>query len=370
MSSQLAEAFPVGEFLAEELEARDWSRADFAAILGRPTQFVSEIITGKKEVTRESATQIGAALGTSPEYWLNLQNAYLLWKRGQDPEGRANIDDVRRRARLNELAPVSVLRKRGILRGGSLDELEAEILELFGLVDLKADPGFLAAARRTNRTQDVTPTQKAWLACARRAAAELPAAAFDREALMKLAAQVSCLVADPEGFKALQARYAEVGVRLVYVEALPGSRLDGAAFHADDGVPTIALSGRGHRLDKVLFVLLHETAHVALGHVTRDATFIDEGDDGEDPKERHADEQAVRWALPHGVSSPPAQVRAPWLHAEATRNRVHPVVVLGHLQARGALSWGSALSKGAPTVTHTLATWDSAVVPLHEVRSS
>ena len=51
----VAEAFPVGEYIEEELEARGWSQADFADILKRPAQFVSEIISGKKELTRESA---------------------------------------------------------------------------------------------------------------------------------------------------------------------------------------------------------------------------------------------------------------------------------------------------------------------------
>ncbi|WP_308470996.1 helix-turn-helix transcriptional regulator [Rathayibacter tritici] len=65
---------PRGGFLADELEARGWTQAEFAEILGRPPQFVSEIIAGKKEITRESAAQLGAALGTSPEMWLELQD--------------------------------------------------------------------------------------------------------------------------------------------------------------------------------------------------------------------------------------------------------------------------------------------------------
>lgn len=32
------------------------------------------LLSGKKEITRESAGQIGAALGTSAEFWLNLQD--------------------------------------------------------------------------------------------------------------------------------------------------------------------------------------------------------------------------------------------------------------------------------------------------------
>lgn len=73
MNAVPAEVFPAGEFLADELEARGWTQAEFAAILDRPAQFVSEIISGKKEITRESATQIGAALGTSAEMWLSLE---------------------------------------------------------------------------------------------------------------------------------------------------------------------------------------------------------------------------------------------------------------------------------------------------------
>ena len=84
MNAALAEIFPVGEMLADELEARGWTQAEFAEILGRPAQFVSEIISGKKEITRESATQIAAALGTSPEMWLTMQDRYYLWRQAQD----------------------------------------------------------------------------------------------------------------------------------------------------------------------------------------------------------------------------------------------------------------------------------------------
>lgn len=78
MTTIVADLFPVGEILADELDARGWTQTDFAKVLGRPAQFVSEIISGKKEITRESAAQIGDALGTSAELWLNLQNSYLL----------------------------------------------------------------------------------------------------------------------------------------------------------------------------------------------------------------------------------------------------------------------------------------------------
>ncbi len=46
--TMIAEAFPPGEYLRDELGARGWTIAEFAEILGRPTQAVSEIIDGRK----------------------------------------------------------------------------------------------------------------------------------------------------------------------------------------------------------------------------------------------------------------------------------------------------------------------------------
>ncbi len=75
-----AEAFHPGEFLWDELTARHWSQAEFAEIIGRPVEFVNEIIVGKRGLTPETAQAFGAALGTSAEFWMNLDTAYQLWK--------------------------------------------------------------------------------------------------------------------------------------------------------------------------------------------------------------------------------------------------------------------------------------------------
>ncbi|WP_171059488.1 HigA family addiction module antitoxin [Arthrobacter crystallopoietes] len=360
MAPELVEAFPPGEFLAEELEARHWSQSDFAQILGRPAQFVSEIIAGKKEITRESAAQIAAALETTPEYWLNLQNSYLLWNQAQDDDTRQELDDVRLRARMNELAPVPLLRKRGILTGESLSEQAGELLELFQIDHIEDTPGFLAAARRSNREEEPTPTQKAWLACARKQAQNLQVGEYDLGGLTELAEELSKFVANHDNFAALPDKFSAVGVRLVYVEAFPGSKLNGASFllDGDPKQPVIALSGRGKRLDVVLFTLLHEVAHIVLGHVSPERLVIDE-DYSEEPAEKEADEKAGQWQIPGGLPVAPAAVRKGWIETQAERIGVHPVVVLGKLQRDKAVDYRTALAKGAPTVTAQLERWGS-----------
>ena len=72
---RIPKVFPPGDFIREEIEARGWTQADFAKILGRPLQSVNAMINGKKTITPQTAVELAAALGTSPEFWLNLEAA-------------------------------------------------------------------------------------------------------------------------------------------------------------------------------------------------------------------------------------------------------------------------------------------------------
>lgn len=355
MSAGLAEVFPAGEYLAEELEERGWTQAEFAEILGRPPQFVSEIISGKKEITRESAAQIGAALGTSAELWLKLQDSYFLWRQGQNENTQVQLDDVRLRARLKELAPVAVLRKRGIITATSTQGQADQIRQLFGLDSIYDEPAFLIAARRSNQLENLSPTQKTWLACVHRKAKSLSVEAFSAEGLISLAKRLSQEVLNPSAFRDLPKLFACVGVRLVYVEAFPSSKLDGASFLLD-GSPVIAISGRGQRLDKVLFTLLHEIAHVSLGHVDEHMVLDDE-DQHTLGEEESANELAAQWILPKALQAPPERISQGWVASQAEAQGVHPVIVIGRLQNEGLLTWRSALIKGAPSAAEHLQSW-------------
>lgn len=69
---------PPGEILLMELAARNWSQRQFAAIVDKPVQAINEILHAKKQITPETALRIAAALGTSPELWINLEADYRL----------------------------------------------------------------------------------------------------------------------------------------------------------------------------------------------------------------------------------------------------------------------------------------------------
>jgi addiction module HigA family antidote len=54
------------------------SQVAFARHIGVPLQRVNEIIRGKRGITPETAWLFSEALGTTPQFWMNLQNAYDL----------------------------------------------------------------------------------------------------------------------------------------------------------------------------------------------------------------------------------------------------------------------------------------------------
>lgn len=68
-----------GEILLEEfLLSMRITQVAFAHHIGVPIQRVSEIVRGKLGVTADTAWRFSQALGTTPEFWMNLQTAHDL----------------------------------------------------------------------------------------------------------------------------------------------------------------------------------------------------------------------------------------------------------------------------------------------------
>jgi addiction module HigA family antidote len=69
-----------GEMLLKEfLEPSDITQLELARHLGWTYARLNEIINGRRGISAESALAIGDALGTGPEFWLNLQRDWNLW---------------------------------------------------------------------------------------------------------------------------------------------------------------------------------------------------------------------------------------------------------------------------------------------------
>ena len=69
-----------GEMLLKEfLEPSCITQLELARHLGWTYARLNEIINGRRGITADSALALGDALGTGPEFWLNLQRDWNLW---------------------------------------------------------------------------------------------------------------------------------------------------------------------------------------------------------------------------------------------------------------------------------------------------
>jgi len=70
-----------GEILVElYLAPHNISIAKFAQAVGVSRKHMSAIVNGRASITAETATRMTAVLGTTAQYWLNLQNAVDLYE--------------------------------------------------------------------------------------------------------------------------------------------------------------------------------------------------------------------------------------------------------------------------------------------------
>jgi addiction module HigA family antidote len=71
--------FHPGEILLEEfLAPKIMTQRGFARQLGWTPRKLNEIIKGKRSITAMAAIDLAMALDTTPEFWLNLQQAWDL----------------------------------------------------------------------------------------------------------------------------------------------------------------------------------------------------------------------------------------------------------------------------------------------------
>jgi len=73
------EAFHPGEFLQEEIEERDMLKKDVAKALNILPNHLSEIFSGKRNISAKLAVKLEKLLGISAHYWFGLQMEYDLY---------------------------------------------------------------------------------------------------------------------------------------------------------------------------------------------------------------------------------------------------------------------------------------------------
>jgi len=341
----LAEVFPPGDFIRDELDARDWSQVDLAEIMGRPTETINRLVTDKLAVTPETAKGLGAAFGTSAEMWLNLESAYQLSKVDSDSL-------VSRRAKIYDKAPIKDMVKRGWIESSSnVDILEQQIVSFFELESIDEDPTIRFAARKSTEYSKTNVHQLAWYFFCKHKAESLDVSNHTKAKLLRAIEKLKGLASHPLELRHVSHVLSDAGVRFLIVKHLPKSKIDGAAFWLDQKCkkqPVVALSMRYDRIDGFWHTLGHELAHI----LNNDVISVDSDLIGKTARqtedapefEKRADEFGASMIVPTSeLEDFIGRVRPLYSKKKilgfANRIGVHPGLIVGQLQYREEIGY-------------------------------
>ncbi len=349
-----AEPFSPGEYIKDAMDALGWTQDTLAEVLGRSRQHVNRLLQGKTAVTAETAHELGQAFGTSAEVWWNLQKSYELALAAKEDR------EIAKRHAIYSKYPIAALRKRCWIPQElkAVDELEQSLCRFLQVRGIDEMPSIAVAARKTgDYSVPTTGGQAAWFCRARELALSIPAAPFCQIEFINKLPTLRQLAAYPQDARRVPKVLAEMGVRLLLLEPLPSTKIDGVAMWVDEQ-PIVVLALRYDRLDNFWFTLMHELMHIKHRDETRIDVELDRAEaSAMSDIEARADREAAEFLIPQDKldsfikRTKPLYYQAKVVQFAQARG-VHPAIVVGQLQRQGELDYAQLRKLLVPVREH------------------
>ncbi len=333
-----------GLFIESLCGNRGLSQHDVASRMGRPVQAINQIIAGTKAITPQTARELAAVFPeTTAEDWLRRESQYRL---SQDQSGIAEAELIKRRIKIHDIAPIREMIQRKWMRATKdVGVLDAGVCQFYGVKSLQdiKPPAYCARS-----SAELTPVHAAWVRRATVLAEGLKQKKFSQKQLLSALPSIKSALSDPDRAPESLQLLASAGVRVVLIEHLPKTRIDGAAFWLGRGKlkPVIAISLRFGRIDYFAFTLLHEIAHILHEHQPSVDTELTAAHQELPEEEKVANRWASDNLLPIdqlgrflvSTSNAPSKVA---IMRFARELGIHPGIAVGQLQHRGIVAYSS-----------------------------
>lgn len=328
-----------GDTIADILEERELSVAQFAQRIGHSLEGVTELLQGRATITLALARQLEQVLGASIEFWMSRDFQF----RQDTARLQAAEEDW-----IAEL-PIGDMIKFGWLTPAPhpSDEVAA-CLRFFDVPSLREWREAYAAlqeavAFRTSPSLDSRPVAvAAWLRQGEIEAATIDCSPWNAKRFQKSLSEIRTLtrIKDPRRFiPELQKCCADSGVAVVVVRAPTGCRASGATRFLSQAKALLLLSFRYLTDDHFWFTFFHEAGHLLLHG--ENALFLEGADTLSTAEEQEANEFAARSLVPSEFQAALLNLRADSRDVIrfARRLGVSPGMVVGQLQHLGRLRY-------------------------------
>ena len=332
-------AFHPGYYVAEIIEDMGVTQAEFAVRMGTTSKTVSQLVNGQANISNDLAQKLSTMLGTSIEFWLNLQTAFdekvIEINKAKVTDEQAEIVAVIDYSYFVKLANLPVAR--------TVREKIDNLCSYFRIADLRIlrQNDFLVNFRTGIATVEDKNiiNSRAWLQTALNVAARIETTPFNADKLKAYIPEIRTMtLQDPEVFlPRLKEIFSDCGVAFVLLPYLKNSGINGAVKWINQDRVVLAMNDRRLNADTFWFSLFHEIKHV-LQQKTK-TVFVSSSKQEmkamDEKLEEEADIFAQNTLIPirdYRQFAPSKYTSDAEIIAFAKKIGIHPGVVAGRLQ--------------------------------------
>lgn len=255
-----------GFLLRKELKGKGLTQRKFAEEVGMRPSHVSEVISGKRPVSKAMALKFQEALGVPAEKWVSLQVKVDVSDKLDDSE----IEAAEELNKFDDILSLKELFKRSSLdKNSSYTEKLTFLKEAIGVdsfegakasVDKLVAGGFFRKSEKTGLNGRMIAT---WVALAREEAhRQTLLCKFEKGTMNSLVGELSGIFHENRNtIYRLTTTFNRYGIKFCIVDKVKYASIDGYSF-LDNGVPTIVVTKRFDRIDNLAFSVMHEVCHV------------------------------------------------------------------------------------------------------------
>lgn len=337
-----------GSLIKGALKSRKLSQKEFAKEVGVLPSHISEIINGKRKISLAFAQTIENTLEIPAQTLLSMQVALDIVRDGGDVETTEELEAKSTLEDINGFIDVKSLLKGKCNSKSTAVEKLSLINKYYGICssfDMASEFSALenSCFRRSAKTGLDVRMINTWVVKAKsEAILHKPTVSFSLDTAEEICDRLVEVLHRNSSEDNIQNLLGEYGIGFCEVSKLPHASIDGYSF-MDKGTPYIVITGRYDRIDNLAFTLMHEIAHIYLGHTTEQSANInldlrsyceDDYSSQEEEADKFASEKLISstvWKL-----VPSIKVPSPWLIQSrytswAKKRNLNPWIVLGRL---------------------------------------
>lgn len=303
---QINDNYSPGAVIKRRMKDLGLSQKELAERMDTQPSHVSEIIRGKKKITKQIAEKLAAQFdGLDTYYWLNLQSQY---DQSENTLKRAEVSSSQLIAEYDSIISVTELCKHfGIKTKSDSKKLEElyEKCKLPSTDTLRQQSQFLYSGlfRKSAKKGLDARMLATWILIAKNTSEKIIVeGVYDRNSLPALESELKTILNDNQDTMArLQTTFSKYGIRFCKVPKIDRASID-AYSYIENGVPCIIVTNRYDHIDSLAFNVMHELCHIARHLTDSQPQNISLNDyDNESPQEVEANRYATSTLIPDDI---------------------------------------------------------------------